>query len=97
MCFLVDQLQGASTDPPGNMGVCPGVRSRPNTPGWGSPVSASQQSKTTIHKPEGDQPEATDVTGKECFQIKLCAVQDCTNITVAYIHSALRLKHSAFV
>lgn len=67
---LVDQLQGASTDPPGNMGVCPGVRSGPNTPGWCSPVSATQQSETSVHQPEGDQPKATDVTGKKCFQMK---------------------------
>lgn len=61
---MADKLQGASTDPSGNMGVSTGIRFSTDPPGWGSPVPASQQFETPVHKFEGDQPEATNVTGK---------------------------------
>ena len=54
MCIVVDQLQGASTEPPGNMGVRPGIRPSPDPEGRSPAVSASQQPQTTVHQPEGD-------------------------------------------
>lgn len=62
MRAVADQLQGASTDPSSNMGVSSGIRLSTDPPGWGPPVPASQQFETAVHKFEGDQLEATDVT-----------------------------------
>lgn len=64
MCAMADQLQGAATEPSGDMGVLSGVRPGADPAGWGPSVPASQQPETTVHQPEGDQPETSDVTGK---------------------------------
>lgn len=60
---MADQLQGASTQPSGNMGVRPGIRPRSDTPRWSAPVSTSQQPPTPVHQPQRDQPPTSDVTG----------------------------------
>ena len=41
-----------------------GFRPGPDPPRRGPSVPASQQPPTPVHQPEGDQPTATDVTGK---------------------------------
>lgn len=62
MCVMADQLQGAATEPSGDMGVRSGVRPGADPAGWGPPVPAPQQPETPVHQPEGDQPETSNVT-----------------------------------
>lgn len=64
MRALVDQLQGASTRPSGDMGVRAGIRPGPDSPGWSPAVSSAQQPPSPEHQPEGDQPPTADVTGE---------------------------------
>lgn len=61
---MADQLQGASTRPSGNMGVCSGIRPGSDPPRWSAPVSTSQQPPTPVHQPQRDQSQTADVTGK---------------------------------
>lgn len=64
MRSVVDKLQGAPREPPGDMGHCTGLRLGPDPPGWGPALPPAQQPQTPVHQPEGDQPAAADVTGK---------------------------------
>lgn len=69
MRVVVNQLQSAAAEPPGHMENCPGIRSGPNTPGWGTFVPAIKQPATPVHKSERDQPPAADVTGRVSVRI----------------------------
>lgn len=64
MCDVVDQLQRAAREPPGDCGYCAGVRPGANPARRGAAVSASEQLETSHHQLEGDQPQTPDVTGK---------------------------------
>lgn len=61
---MVDKLQGASSEPPGDVGVRAGIRPGSDPAGWSPPLPSAQQPETAVHQPEGDQPAAADVTGK---------------------------------
>lgn len=63
MRAVVDQLQGAPGEPPGDVGVSAGIRLGPDPPGWSPPLPSAQQPETPVHQSEGDQPPAADVTG----------------------------------
>lgn len=60
---MVDQLQRFTREPPRHRGRGAGVRPGADPAGRGAPLSAAQQPETPHHQPEGDQSQATDVTG----------------------------------
>jgi len=64
MRAVVNKLQGASSEPPGDMGVCSGIRLGADAPGWSPPLPSAQQPAAPVHQPEGNQPPAADVTGE---------------------------------
>lgn len=61
---VADQLQRAATEPPGHFRRGAGVRPGADPAGRGAAVPAAQQLETSHHQPEGDQPPASDVTGR---------------------------------
>lgn len=72
---MADQLQRAAGEPPGDCGHGAGVRPGANPAGRGAAVPAAQQPETSHYQPEGDQSEATDVTGNKLIISALLSQQ----------------------
>lgn len=64
MCDVADQLQRAASEPPSYCGHGAGLRPGANPAGRGSAVPTTEQLETSHHQSEGDQPPASDVTGR---------------------------------
>lgn len=62
---VAHSLQGAARQPPGDLGLGAGVRLGADPPRWSPALSVAQQPPGALHQPEGDQPEAADVPGKQ--------------------------------
>lgn len=63
VCDVADRLQCSAGEPPGHGGHSAGVRPGADPAGRGAAVPAAQQPEAPHHQPEGDQPEAANVTG----------------------------------
>lgn len=61
---MADRLQRAAGEPPRDGGDGAGVRPGADPAGRGPAVPAAQQPEPQHHQPEGDQPQAANVTGK---------------------------------
>lgn len=70
---VADQLQRAATEPPGHFRHGAGVRPGADPAGRGAAVPAAQQLETSHHQPEGDQPPASDVTGRRSLRCPAAA------------------------
>lgn len=70
---VADQLQRAATEPPGHFRHGAGVRPGADPAGRGAAVPAAQQLETSHHQPEGDQPPASDVTGRRVSALSGCS------------------------
>lgn len=61
---VADQLQRAACEPPRHRRRGAGVRPGADPAGRGAAVPAPQQPETSHDQPQGDQPPASDVTGR---------------------------------
>jgi len=71
---VADQLQRAARQPPGDCGHGAGVRPGANPAGRGAALPTAEQLETSHYQPEGDQSEATDVTGRRIISAQLLGV-----------------------